>query len=123
MSTEWMEATVRRAFPADCLTPIERWLLTRIFKTEETGNSLVFRGCWMAGEPMSGGVSHDDKLTEALTASREICPELCAEVERTIKKREEFQGQIDYERIFQFIVRRHPDVLQHVSIEYSHHTT
>jgi hypothetical protein len=118
MSVDYFETTVRQTFPADCLTPIERWLLTRMLETEETGDSLVFGGGWLLGDPMSGyGVSPDDKLTEALTASREICPELCAEVERTINKSEEFQGTIDYQRIFQSIVRRHPRVLHHVSIE------
>jgi hypothetical protein len=53
-----------------------------------------------------------------LTASRELCPERCAEVERALNKSNEFQGVIHYERIFQSIVRRHPDVLRHVSIEY-----
>jgi hypothetical protein len=63
------------------------------------------------------GVSPDDKLPDALSASREICPELCAQVKRELNKSGEFQGLIDYERIFQSIVRRHPDVLHHVSIE------
>jgi len=43
---DYIEATVRQTIPADCLAPIERWLLTRIFKTEERGDSLVFYGCW-----------------------------------------------------------------------------
>src|SRR5262249_8639542 len=121
MSVDYIEATVRQKIPADCLAPIERWLLTRIFKTEERGDSLVFYGCWDYNTAFYAyGVSPDDKLTEALTASREICPELCAQVERTINKSEKsegFQGRINYKRIFQSIVRRHPDVLHHVSIE------
>lgn len=117
MSTDYIQATVRQTIPADCLAPIERWLLTRIFKTEERGDSLVFHGCWDYGTiSCAYGVSPDDKLREALTASRELCPELCAEVE-FLNKSNEFQGAIDYKRIFQSIVRRHPDVLHHVSIE------
>jgi hypothetical protein len=46
MSINYIQATVRQTIPADCLAPIERWLLTRIFKTEERGDSLVFDGCW-----------------------------------------------------------------------------
>ena len=118
MSTDYIKATVRQTIPADCLAPIERWLLTRIFKTEERGDFLVFQALWEEGILRTDGASPDAKLREALTASRELCPELCAEVELELNKSEEFQGAaIDYERIFQSIVRRHPDVLPHVSIE------
>src|SRR5262249_26125548 len=119
MSIDYILATVRQRIPADCLAPIERWLLTRIFKTEESGDSLVFHGGWDYNDVLHAyGVSADDKLTEALTASRELCPELCAEVELKLNI-EEFEGAtwISYERIFQSIVRRHPDILHHVSIE------
>jgi hypothetical protein len=111
---DYIEITVRQTIPADCLAGIQRWLLTRIFKTEERGDSLVFHGCW---DYHGHTVSPDNELTEALTASREICPELCAEVEREINENGEIEGGIDHERIFQSIVRRHPDVLHHVSIE------
>src|SRR5256885_1076323 len=99
MSNDYIEATV---IPADCLVPIERWLLTRIFKTEERGGYLVFQGHWDYQDVLYGyGVSADDELTEVLTASREICPELCAEVEREFNKSGEIQCAIDYEKIFQ----------------------
>jgi hypothetical protein len=117
MSTNYSRATVRQRIPAAWLAPIERWLLSRIFKTEERGDFLVFRACWDEGM-LTYEVSPDAKLREALTASRELCPERCAEVERALNKSNEFQGVIHYERIFQSIVRRHPDVLRHVSIEY-----
>ena len=114
MSIDYIQATVRQKIPADCLAPIERWLLTRIFETEDRGDSLVFHGYW---DYQGHTVSPDDELTAALTASREICPELCAEVERAINENGEIQGGIDHEGIFQSIVRRHSDVLHHVSIE------
>src|SRR5262245_34950765 len=114
MSIDYIEATVRQTIPVKCLAGIERWLLTRIFQTEDRGDCLVFYGCWDYYGPT---VSPDDELTEVLTASREICPELCAAVEHEINKSGEIQGAINYERIFQSIVRRHPDVLHHVSIE------
>jgi hypothetical protein len=114
MSIDYIETTVRQTIPVDCLAGVEKWLLTRIFKTKERGDALVFYGC----KDYNGcTVSPDDELTEVLTASREICPELCAEVEREINERGEIQGWIDYRRIFQSIVRRHADVLHHVSIE------
>src|SRR5215510_3781620 len=111
MSIDYIEVTVRQTIPADCLVGIERWLLTRIFKTQERGDSLGFYGCW---DYDFHTLCPDDELTEVLTASREICPELCAEVEREINKRGEIRCAIDYERIFQSIVRRHADVLHHV---------
>ena len=115
MSIDYIQATVRQKIPADCLAPIERWLLTRIFKTEERGGCLVFQCSWDYCEILYGyGVCPDDELTGVLTASREICPELCAEVEREINENGEIEGGIDHERIFQSIVRRHPDVLHHV---------
>ena len=114
MSIDYMKIKVRQTIPADCLAGIERWLLTRIFKTEERGDSLVFHGCW---DYQDHGLSPDNELTEALSASREICPELCAEVEHAINENGEIQGEINHEKIFQSIVRRHPDVLHHVSIE------
>ena len=119
MSIDYIRATVLQTIPARCLAPIERWLLTRIFKsTQESRDSLVFQGSWDYNEiAYAYGVSSDDKLTEALTASRELCPELCAEVELNLNKTKEFFGAIDYERIFQSIVRRRPDVVHHVSIE------
>jgi len=71
MSVDYIETTIRQTIPADCLAPIERWLLTRIFKTEERGASLVFHGCWDYSTVIYAyGVSPDDKLREALTASR-----------------------------------------------------
>jgi hypothetical protein len=114
MSVDYIRATVRQTIPAGCLAPIERWLLTRIFKTEERGDSLVFHGCW---DYHGHWVSPDDELTETLTASREICPELCAAVEHAINKSKQIDGWINYERIFQSIVQRHPDLLHYVSIE------
>src|SRR6516164_5242772 len=114
MSVDYIEAVVRQTIPVDCLAAIERWLLTRIFETEDRGDSLVFHGYW---DYQGHTVSPDDELTAALTASREICPELCAEVERAINENGEIQGGIDHEGIFQSIVRRHSDVLHHVSIE------
>jgi hypothetical protein len=117
MGTDYIKATVRQRIPAACLAPIERWLLTRIFETEERGGFFVFHGCWEYGTiSCHYGVSPDDKFREALAASRELCPELCAEFD-FLNKSNEFQGAIDYKRIFQSIVRRHPDVLHHISIE------
>jgi hypothetical protein len=117
MSTNYIQVIVRQRIPAACLVSIEKWLLARIFETEERGDFLVFHNCWEEGMLRTDDDSSDDKLREALAASRELCPELCAEVEFLTKKNEFRESAIDYKRIFQSIVRRHPDVLHHVSIE------
>jgi molybdopterin synthase catalytic subunit len=60
----------------------------------------------------------NSKLGRALAASRQVCPELCAAVEREIAKNGEISlGSVDYETIFQGIVRRNPDCLGHINIE------
>jgi hypothetical protein len=118
MSIDYIEASIRQTIPADCLANIEKWLLTRLFSTKETDTRLRFYASWSLNDFYEGELSPDDELINALAASREICPELCAEVEREMNKNGKIiQGAINYERIFQSIVRRHPNFLDHVSIE------
>ena len=115
MSVDYIEPTVRQRIPVNCLAGIERWLLTRIFKIGEGGgDSLSIHACL---DFQGHTIAPDDELAEALTASRQICPELCAEVEREINETGEIDGGIDYMKIFQSIVRRHPDILPYVSVE------
>jgi hypothetical protein len=118
MSTDYVEATVRPAIPAKCLTQVEAWLLRRVFKTEENEKYLGFDGCWTLNDLYDETLSLDEELGRALAASRHICPELCAAVERQISKEGVIKfGSVDYESIFQSIIRRHPDFLRHISIE------
>src|SRR5262245_28987200 len=118
MITDYVEATVRQRIPIECLAPIERWILTRLFEPTETRNDLSFAAEWSAKHFFEEKVFPDDELTTALAASREICPELCAEVESEINRSAGIDlVTINYERIFHSIVGRHPDVLPFVSIE------
>src|SRR5262249_28378435 len=118
MSIDYVRTIVRQTIPGDRLTPIERWLLTRVFEPTETDDGLSFDAEWSLNDILEEEVFPDDELTTALAASREICPELCAEVERVINESKGiYLGAINYERIFQSILRRHPDVLPCVSIE------
>src|SRR5262245_1311794 len=115
MSIDWIEATVRQTIPVACLAPIERWLLTRLFRTEEKHNYLRLYGHWSLNDFYEGELCPDDELTETLAASREICPELCAEVEREmIKNGKIVFGAINYTSIFQSILRRHPECRTHI---------
>jgi hypothetical protein len=117
MSIDYVEATVRPAIPAKCLTQVEAWLLRRVFKTEENGNYLSFDGFWTLNDLYDETLSFDEELRRALVASRQVCPELCAAVERQIGKVGWIKlGAVDYETIFQAVIRRHPDFLEHISI-------
>ena len=118
MSIDYVEATVRPAIPAKCLTQVEAWLLRRVFITEEKDNYLGFDGYWTLNDIYQGTpVSPDEELWKALAASRQVCPELCTAVEREIAKTDEINpASVNYEAIFQAIIRRHPVLLKHISI-------
>jgi hypothetical protein len=118
MSIDYVRMSVRQTIPAECLAPIERWLLTHVFAIEEDGGALQFHGSWTLSDILEGDISADDELPEALAASCKICPELGAEVKRQLEEKGKiFRGSINYEKIFQSIIRRHPDRVPHVSIE------
>jgi len=107
MSTDFVDAVVRPAIPAKCLTQVETWLLRRVFITEEKDNYLGFDGCWTLNDIFQGTpVSPDEELERALAASRHVCPELCTAVEREIAKTSEINpASVNYEAIFQAIIR------------------
>jgi len=117
MSVEFIEVMVRQTIPVECMAAIDRWLLTRIFKTQVRGDRLCFDAFWTYND-FEDELSSDDELITALAASRDICPELCAAVEREIYESGRIMfGAVNYEKIFQSILQRHPKVLHHVSIE------
>jgi hypothetical protein len=60
MSIDFVEAVVRPAIPAKCLTQIEAWLLRQVFKTEKNGKYLGFDGCWTLNDMHEGVLSVDD---------------------------------------------------------------
>jgi hypothetical protein len=118
MSIDWIKAIVRQTIPVACLAPIERWLLTRLFTTEEKHNCLCLYGVWSLDDFYQSELCPDEELAEALAASREICLELCAEVEREMDKNGKIVlGAINYGRLFHSILRRHPECRNHISIE------
>ena len=116
MSSDYIEAFVRPTIPTKCFADLEAWLLTRVFKTEVSGNRLGFHACWTYNDIYENTL-FDDELSKALAASYEICPDLCAAVESEINRRGEIiLGAVDYEKIFQSVVRRCPDFLRHISV-------
>src|SRR5262249_55596825 len=118
MSEDYTQSVVYPTIPTECLADVEAWLLTRVFKTEAKGNRLSFYAYWSLSDIFEERLFPDDELEKGLAASRQICPDLCAVVEREINRGNEILlGAIDYETIFQSIIRRHPDFLRHISIE------
>jgi hypothetical protein len=116
MSIDWVEASVTPRIPAECVTHIESWLLTRIFKTETKNDWLGFYGNWSFNEFLDE-LLPDDELNRALVVSSEMSPELCSEVQHEINKSGHIiLGAVNYAKIFQAIIRRNSSFPQHVSI-------
>lgn len=118
MSVDYVEATVHQRIPAKCLTDIESWLLFRVFRANRKNGYIGFGAFWDLINICDEPIFPDKELEKALSTSRQVCPELCAAVERQISK----EGlitfcSIDYETIFQGIIRRNPDFLKHITIE------
>jgi len=119
MSIDYVVASVCPAIPREYLTDVEAWLLTRVFDIEQRGDHLAFRGSWSLNDIYEGILSPDQALIGALASSRELCPGLCVAVEHEITKSNVIiLGAVDYELIFQSIIRRHHS-LRHISIEES----
>ena len=118
MSTDYVEAIVGQTIPTECLTTIETWLLTRIFKTETRDGRISFVACRPLNDLWEHELYPDDELATALFDSRINCPELCAAVVGEINKSGKIiLGAVNYKKIFQSIIRRRPDLLRHVSIQ------
>lgn len=116
MSDDYVETTVYPRIPANCMTAVDAWLLSRVFKTERKNGTIGFykyydfQGDFDEPPP-------DNDLSKALANSRQVCPDLCAAVDRRIKNGRITPDCIDYETIFQAIIRRNADYLQRIRIE------
>jgi hypothetical protein len=118
MSNGYMKTSVYPTIPAGLLAGIEKWLLSRVFKMEVDGDRLGFSAFWsMITFQEEEELLPDDELSKALAGSREICPDLCSSVEFEINASGVImRSAVDYDKIFQSIVRRHPYFLRHISI-------
>ena len=119
MATNYIEIVVQQKIPAECMTPIEEWLLKRLFPHGNNGHFASVQDVRFYLEPDAGAlVTSDEQLTRALGSSAGVSPNLCHAVERHLKG-----GQIldlnafDYEKLFKTIVQRHRDILPWISIE------
>ena len=117
MIIDRFEVEVCPKISAKCLTDIESWLLFRAFRTDRKNGYIGFSGCWSLNEICERLILPDKELYKALFTSRQVCPELCAEVEHLIREVGFIMRNfVNYERIFQAIIRRHPNFLDQVSI-------
>ena len=60
MSIDYIEAFVRPTIPTKCFADLEAWLLTRVFKTEASGNRLGFHACWSFNDIYQNTLSDDE---------------------------------------------------------------
>jgi hypothetical protein len=122
MSIDYIEAVISPPIPTECLTALEIWFLTRVFKTEEIktderGNRLGLHACWSLNDVYEKELLPDYELSRAFEASHEICPDLHASVEHEINKSGAIiLGAVGYEKIFQSVMQRSPGYLQHISV-------
>ncbi|MFY9829427.1 MAG: hypothetical protein WAK69_12595 [Rhodoplanes sp.] len=116
MSNDYIETTVYPMIPAKCLTDVDAWLLSRVFKTEKKDDRIGFYACRDLCEGFDE-LLPDNELSKALATSRQVCPELCAAVDRRIKNGGITRGCVDHETIFQTIIRRHAGLLQRIRID------
>jgi hypothetical protein len=86
MSIDFVEAIVRPNVSTQCLASVETWILRRVFTTEVENNYFSFGGNWTLNDLFDERLYPNDELTKALANSREICPDLCAAVEREFSK-------------------------------------
>lgn len=118
MSIDLFEATVCPRIPAKCLADIESWLLFRVFRANRKDEYIGFDGCWDLNDLFDGKLFPDKELEKALSNSRQVCPELCAAVERQLSKEGWILlGAVNYHVILHGIILRHEKLLDCISIE------
>lgn len=118
MSVDYIDVDVCPTIPTECMEDIESWLLFRVFGTKKIDDRILFYAYWTWNDIYDRTLSPDNDLERALAASRQVCPDLCAAVEREISTNGKITlGAVDYETIFQSIIRRHPNALRHISIK------
>ena len=124
MSVDYINVWVSPSIPTKCLAEIEAWLLRRVFQIKETNDERIFFYSYVDESELLDEFNLDKDLNDALAASRQVCPELCAAVQREVERKGSIvRDEIEYETILQSIIRRHPDVLRHISIVETIHNT
>src|SRR5689334_15959851 len=106
--------TIHQRIPHDCMAPIEKWVLTRLFDSRVEGDGTYFYTSLLTEFDWET----DEQFVEALSCSRDICPELCDAAERAVEQ----DGYIDLLKfecvdILKSIVKRNSSRLPYISME------
>ena len=116
---------VRTPIPSDLLSPLERWYLEALFRSGEQDGRIGFHN--PEGLP-SFAKAQLDQLWRLVSASRQICPELCARFSAILEAVEVDEGTVeidlgegmDWTEVLRGLCRRHPERLPYVEIEIAH---
>ena len=110
---------VDQAIPNVLMTPLERFLLTRIFESMPHNDGVYF---FTGDRPTHSTIFLDghetDHLLEAIEQTKDIDPELCVEVKSAMQRNgDTVQVDFDYCRVFQGIIRRSGGKLPYVTTQ------
>jgi hypothetical protein len=120
----YAQSVVQPDIPNTCMTPIECWLLNRIFESEPIDDRVYF----FAKDSPNFYAEIDEHLTEALKQTRaaKLSIELCDAIDAKLRDPSVVEdGSFDleelggYERVLQDICKRYPDQLRYVTVEQS----
>lgn len=116
---------VRTPIPSDLLSPLELWYLEALFRSGEQEGRICFHNPEVLPSFARARLDH---LWGLVSASRQICPALCARFSAILEAVEVDEGTveidlgegIDWTDVLRGICRRHPDRLPYVEIEIAH---
>lgn len=116
---------VRTPIPSDLPSPLERWYLEALFRSDERDGNVGLRN--PEGLP-SFARARLDHLRRLVSASRRISPDLCVRFSAILEAVEVDEGTveidlgegIDWTDVLRGLCRRHPDRLPYVEIEIAH---
>jgi len=116
MADYFTQMVVQPSIPNACMTPLERWLLERIFEFEPDDDDTTYFFAVEGANSMADAV--DDELEAIL---REDASPLAVAVREHLANADD-SDWLDLDRfgsvpVFQAIVARHPDQVPYVTVE------
>lgn len=114
MSDYYQQTVVHQPIPHDCMAPLERWLMDRIFEHEPDGENCEY---YFASECPATEVEFDESFEVAREQSQSLCAELCAEVAHHADGSLVDLNAVHFSTVLQSIVKRNRDRLPYVTAE------
>ena len=109
---------VDQVIPNALMTPLDNFLLTCIFQVAQYEDGVEFFAQDWPGEFISLFDDEPDELLEAIEKTKEIDPELCADVKRAMQTDgDPVKVNCSYCRVFQGIIRRSGGKLPYVTTQ------